>query len=91
MGYASTNNSLLPNTWQLKSPWMELALECMVSITILHCSILTLNIQSARYLRLSGIMADYTRFFVVAFSVSAARVTLIPNRLLKSSAVVFKC
>ena len=66
-------------------------LACMVFVTILHCSILTLNIRSTRYLRLSGIISDLTSFCVVAFSVSAAFATLIHHHLLKSSGVVFEC
>ena len=47
--------------------------------------------QSAQYLQLSGIIADRTRFCVVAFSVSAACATLIPHCSLKSSGVVCEC
>ena len=46
---------------------------------------------SARYLRLSGIIANHTSFYVVAFSVSAACAALIPHCLLQYSSVVFKC
>ena len=47
--------------------------------------------QSARYLRLSGIISDHTSFCVVALSVSAACATLIPHRLLKYYGVLFEC
>ena len=70
---------------------MELALACMVSIVIVHCSILTLNMRSTRYLRLSGIIADCTSFCVVAFIVSAACATLFHHSSLKYSVVVFEC
>ena len=56
----------------------------------LHCSIFTLNMRSARYLRLSGIIANCTSFCVVDFSVNAACAALTPHHLLKSSGVVFE-
>ena len=68
---------------------MELTLVCVVSVAIIHCIILILDMQSAQYLRLSGIIANQKSFCVVAFSVSAACKTLIPHRLLKYSIVVF--
>ena len=70
---------------------MKLTLACMVSATIVHFSILILNMQSAQYLQLSGIIADCTSFCVVDFSVSAACTTLIPDCSLKYSGVVFEC
>ena len=70
---------------------MELNLACMVSVAILHCSLLPLNMKSARYLRLSGIIADHTSFCVVSFKVSADCAPLIPNLSLKSYSVVFEC
>ena len=70
---------------------MKLTVACMVSATILHCSILTLNMQSARYLWLSGIISDCTSFYVVAFSVSSVCATLIPLIFLKSYGVMFEC
>ena len=63
----------------------------MVPVTIVHCSILTLNMQSNRYLRLSDIIDDHTSLCVADFSFSAACTTLIPHSLLKSSGVVFEC
>ena len=70
---------------------MVLNLDFMVSVAILHCSILTLNIRSARYLRLSGIIANHTSFCVVDFRVSASCATLNYHCSLKSSGVVFDC
>ena len=70
---------------------MELTLACMVYVKIVHYNLLTLNMKSARYLQLSGIISNCTSFCVVDFSVSATCATLIPHRLLKSSDVVFKC
>ena len=70
---------------------MELTLVCMVYVTIVHFSLLTLNMQSARYLRLSGIIADCTSFCVVAFSVIDTCATLINYCSLKSSGVVIEC
>ena len=70
---------------------MELTLACIVSVTIIHCSLLTLNMWSARYLRLSKIISNCTSFCVVAFSVSAACATLIPHCSCKSYSVVFEC
>ena len=70
---------------------MELTLACMVSVEIVHCSLLKLNMQSAQYLQLSGIIDDHTNLCVVAFSISAAGATLIPHCLLKTSGVVFEC
>ena len=63
----------------------------MVSVAIIYCSLFTLNMWSARYMWLSGIIVDRTSFCVVAFSNSAACETLIPHRLLKPFGVVFKC
>ena len=63
----------------------------MVSVAILHCIILTLNMRSNQYLRPSGVIADHTSFCVVAFSVSVDCETMIPHRSLKSSGVVFEC
>ena len=70
---------------------MELTLECMVPVVSIHCSLMTLNIRSDRYLRLSGIIADCTSLCVVALSASAIFTTLIPHCLFKSSCVVFEC
>ena len=70
---------------------MELTLACMVSVAIVHCILFTLNIQSAQYLRLSCIIVYRTSFCVVAFSVSAAFVKLIPHSFLKSYGFVFEC
>ena len=70
---------------------MDLNLACMVSVKIVHCTTLTLNMWSSQYLQLSGIISDCTSFCVVAFSVSAACATLIPHRSLKPSCAVFKC
>ena len=70
---------------------MKLNFACMVSVAIIHCSLLTLNMRSSRYLQLSGKISDRMSFCAVDFSVIAARATLIPYRLLKSSSVVFKC
>ena len=55
-----------------------------------HYSFLTLNMQSAKYLRMSSIIIDCTSFYVVAFSVSAACATLIPHHSFKYYGVVFK-
>ena len=57
----------------------------------LHCSLLTLNMLSARYLQLSGLISNHRSCCVVAFSVSDACSTLIPHHLLRYSAVVFEC
>ena len=62
-----------------------------MSVEIVHCSILKLNMRSAQYLRLSGIIANRTNLCVVVFSVSTDCTTLIPHRLLKFSGVVFEC
>ena len=70
---------------------MELTLAWMVSVTIVHCSLLKLNMWSAWYLRLNGIITDCTSFCVIDFSVSDAWATLIPHCLLKSHGVVFEC
>ena len=63
----------------------------MVSVKIVHCSLLTLNRQYARYLRLGGIIAYHRSFCVVDFSVSDYCETLIPHIFLKSSGVVLEC
>ena len=70
---------------------MELTLSCMVSVEIVQCSILTLNMRSARYLQLSGIISDHKSLYVVAFSIRDACATLIPHHLIKYYGVVFKC
>ena len=70
---------------------MELNLACMVYVTIVHCSLLKLNMQSARCLQLSGIIKNCTSFCVVTFSVSAACATLITHSSLTYFGVVFKC
>ena len=70
---------------------MELDLACMISVTIVHCSIFTLNMWSAQYLQLSGIISNRTSFCVVAFSFIAYCATLIPRHLLNSSGLLFKC
>ena len=64
---------------------------CIVSVAIVHCSLFTLNMRSAWYLQLSGIIYDRTSFCVVAFSITAACATLIPHFLLKYSSVMFVC
>ena len=66
-------------------------LACMVSIAIVQCILLILNMQSSWYLRLIGTIFDRTNFCVIAFSVSAACATLILHRSLKSAGVVFEC
>ena len=70
---------------------MELTLACMVYVKIVHYNLLTLNMKSARYLQLGGIIANRTSFCVVSLSFSAAFATLIPHFSLKYSDVVFKC
>ena len=69
---------------------MELTFACMLSVAIVHCSLLTLNIWSTQYLRLSVIITDHTSFFVVDFIISADCATLIPHHSLKSSGAVLK-
>ena len=70
---------------------MDLTLACMLYIANVHFSLLTLNMQSDRYMWLSGIITYCTSFCGVYFSFSAGCATLIPHHLLKSSVVVFKC
>ena len=70
---------------------MDLTLVCTVYVAIVHCSLLTLNMQSVQYLRLSGIISNHKNLSVVVFSVSAACASLIPHHSPKSSGVVFKC
>ena len=76
------SNSLHGQNWIMHA-W------CMFAIV--HCSLLTFTMQSARYLRLSSIFDGCTSFCVVSFRDSADCATLTPHRSLKSFGVVFGC
>ena len=91
IGYASTKNSLVPNTWKYNYTCIDLFLACIVSVAIIKSNRLNPNILSALYLRLSGTTVNRLRRCVLAFSVNFACAMLILHISLKSSGLVFEC
>ena len=63
----------------------------MVLVENFPCILQTSKIQSALYLRVSGIIADIVSFCVVALRVSTAWDILSPHISLISSSVVLEC
>ena len=91
IGYTSTKNCLLPNTWQYFSSCIDWHLASTVSVDIVSCILQTLNIWSALYLCASGSIADLVRFCGVALRVSTAGDILSPHLSLRYSTVVLEC
>jgi hypothetical protein len=91
IGHAAAKNSLLANTWQHRSPCIELQRMSIVSVAKIPDKRFGSNMRSTRYLLANGTRADLTSFLVVALSVNAACAMLSPHLSLNSSGVVREC